>query len=190
MELILNNPYAAPGADLSALINDGKTYTPKVLAVNGRIGRVRYLVYTVWLSFLLLFITGLAMGLLSLINPILGLLGMILYIPVMAVSFIMAIRRLNDLEYSGWLSVLMIVPLVNLILSLWLLFGRGTDGSNRYGPAPGPNSTAVIVGAWIVPVLAIVMGIGAAFAIPYYQDYVVKTQMQQLNSSPVEEAQQ
>jgi len=170
----LSNPYAAPAADLSQLVNDGQTYTPKMLAVNGRIGRVRYLCYTMVLSLALVFAAALVTGVLALINPLLAMLGMIIYIPALGVGFIMAIRRLNDMNQTGWLSILTLIPLVNFFFGLWLVFGPGTAGSNSYGPAPSPNTKAIILGAWLPFVIMVVLGIGAAIALPAYQSYVMK----------------
>ena len=49
-------------------------------------------------------------------------------------------RRLHDINKSGWLMLLLIIPLVNLIFMIYLLLARGTDGANRFGhvrPTPG-----------------------------------------------------
>jgi uncharacterized membrane protein YhaH (DUF805 family) len=47
-----------------------------------------------------------------------------------------AVRRLHDLNSSGWLCLLFLIPGVNLILQLVLLLAEGADGPNRYGPDP------------------------------------------------------
>lgn len=49
----MENVYTAPGADLSMTTDDG-TYAPKFFAVDGRIGRIRYLAYH-WLTVLAFF---------------------------------------------------------------------------------------------------------------------------------------
>ncbi|MGY6562557.1 MAG: DUF805 domain-containing protein [Luteibaculaceae bacterium] len=46
------------------------------------------------------------------------------------------IKRLHDINLSGWYSVLLFVPLINLFLSLFLLFKPGTTGPNAYGNSP------------------------------------------------------
>ncbi|HKK31283.1 MAG TPA: DUF805 domain-containing protein [Alphaproteobacteria bacterium] len=53
-------------------------------------------------------------------------------IPVIAVS----VRRLHDFDASGWWYLLMLIPVVNIVLFLVLLFKPGTDGPNRFGPDP------------------------------------------------------
>ena len=82
-------------------------------------------------------------------------------------------RRLNDMGKSGWMGLLMLIPLVNIIFAFWLLLGRGDEGANEYGPAPAPNSTGVIVLACLLPVIMII-GILAAVSLPAYQDYTAR----------------
>lgn len=43
------------------------------------------------------------------------------------------VRRLHDLDFSGWWAVLVFAPFVNLLLCLVLLFKKGTVGMNSYG---------------------------------------------------------
>jgi len=56
--------------------------------------------------------------------------GVILFIPVFVSSYV---RRLHDINQSGLLTLLLFVPLANLILPLYLLFTPGTQGTNKYG---------------------------------------------------------
>ena len=104
MELILNNPYAAPNADLTRVVNDGQTYVPQMFSMKGRIGRVRYLSYSMVLALIVMLFVGILTGVLAAINPVLVGLAAIGYLPALAVSFIMAVRRLNDLDQRGWWS--------------------------------------------------------------------------------------
>lgn len=46
------------------------------------------------------------------------------------------INRLHDLNKSGWLGLLGLIPLVNVFFGIYLLFGRGTNGANDYGAPP------------------------------------------------------
>jgi uncharacterized membrane protein YhaH (DUF805 family) len=48
----------------------------------------------------------------------------------------LAIKRLHDMNKSGWFGLLFILPLVNLICLFLLLSAKGTDGPNRFGPKP------------------------------------------------------
>jgi uncharacterized membrane protein YhaH (DUF805 family) len=184
----MNNPYTAPDAALTE-VDDNETYDPEVFAVNGRIGRLRYLAFSSAVSLVFMLLIGgvsaifipMMMGGNS--QPVIMLLLMgILYIAMIAVSFIMAKRRFNDLNKSGWLSLLFFVPLANLFVALYLIFGSGTKGSNEYGPQPSKNPTWVVVVSFILP-LVFVIGILAAIAIPQYQNYVMRAKAAQMNQN-------
>jgi uncharacterized membrane protein YhaH (DUF805 family) len=47
-----------------------------------------------------------------------------------------AVKRLHDLGRSGWEYFLFLLPFYNIYLGLLLLFKRGSDGDNKYGPDP------------------------------------------------------
>lgn len=59
-------------------------------------------------------------------------LGLLTLIP----SWALMMRRLHDLNRPGWWVVGSLVPLLNFVLGLYLLFAKGTDGANQYGPDP------------------------------------------------------
>jgi uncharacterized membrane protein YhaH (DUF805 family) len=49
--------------------------------------------------------------------------------------FPLAIRRLHDLNSSGWFVLISFMPFGQLLI-LWLMFKKGTDGVNDYGEPP------------------------------------------------------
>ena len=51
-------------------------------------------------------------------------------------GFMLAVRRLHDLDRPAWWIIGNFVPIVNIALSLYLLLAKGTDGPNQYGPDP------------------------------------------------------
>jgi len=55
-----------------------------------------------------------------------------LLIPGIAVS----IRRMHDLDKSGWWILIPLVPIVGIILYIYWAAQRGTAGANRFGPDP------------------------------------------------------
>ena len=65
----------------------------------------------------------------TLIYPIFGL---VTILPSIAVG----VRRLHDLDRSGWWLLLSFIPLVGAIVLIIWFCGRGTAGSNRFGPDP------------------------------------------------------
>jgi uncharacterized membrane protein YhaH (DUF805 family) len=70
--------------------------------------------------------------------PFFGIVLIVFYlgsiIPMLAVS----IRRLHDLDKSGWFILLSLIPIVSLLLLYWFCL-KGTDGDNRFGPDPLGN---------------------------------------------------
>ncbi len=145
---------------------------PKIFGVSGRIGRVRYLAYSVGITFLTMAVASILAGILGVAmgeaGAILsGIIMVIAYIFIIVYSFMVTIQRCHDFNSSGWLSLLILIPLVSLVF----LFIPGTKGENNYGPPPPPNSGGVIAAALILPIIFIV-GILAAIAIPAYQGYV------------------
>ena len=160
------NPYAKPNAAVAETAEEYQEV--KVFATSGRIGRVRYIAYG--MGFYILFaILGVLLSL------VMGEFGMIVaWIAILIVGFMLTIQRCHDFNTTGWLSILMLIPLVNLIF--WFI--PGTDGPNRFGAKTPPNSALVLIGVWIVPILFI-GGIFAAVSIPAYQDYVKRSQTQQ-----------
>ena len=157
-------------------MNAEQTAEIRFFDLKSRIGRLRYLAYGLGLT-LLAIVPCIIATMLMAASAALGMLifGLI-YIGFIVMSIGFGVRRLHDLDKSGWWMLLMIVPLVNLGLAIYLLFFSGTVGDNRFGPQPPPNSTWVIVGAWTY-VAFIPLGILAAIAIPAYQDFVARAQM-------------
>jgi uncharacterized membrane protein YhaH (DUF805 family) len=158
---VMHNPYGAP----RAMVGDREEFQPvKLFAVSGRIGRARYIVYSMLVSFVLVLP---AMALMAL-SPGLGLAVLALaYVAMFVMSIMLTIQRSHDFNMTGWFSLLVFVPFANLLF--W--FVPGTDGPNRFGAKTQPNSTGVTVALWIMPVV-FVLGIAAAVALPAYQDYV------------------
>lgn len=102
----------------------------------------------------------------------------IVYISMIYFSFIFAIRRLHDRNHSGWLSLLMLIPLINLGLALYLTFAKGDEHENQFG-LPRTTKTWEKVLAWFY-VLIFPLGILTAIAVPAYQDYVQRAQAAQI----------
>lgn len=105
----------------------------------GRIGRLGYVMVLVY--FLLFMAIPVAVSLLfrmasvesPLINIIIILWGMIGVLASIPISIAIQIKRWHDLDQSGWLTLLGLVPFVGFITSVILLVMPGTSGPNKYG---------------------------------------------------------
>ncbi|MGG2096791.1 DUF805 domain-containing protein [Acinetobacter haemolyticus] len=163
----------------------------KPLSPKGRFGRLAYAAWS-FLSaivfciviFILAFIASLFSGNGSEFSdfPFIAiLLFIILYIGFLYFSFVFTIRRLHDRNQTGWLSLLIVVPLLNLIFLIYLFCAKGTEGENLYGPSRSTAGWEKVLG-WIyiilIPLL-LVFGL-AANAIPAYQDYIERSQQIQM----------
>lgn len=164
------NPYAAPGATVADVYGDGAGVQPvKLWSAKGRIGRARFLAYMFY-SYALFMIAAMVLG------GVLGFSGfkggeaaiggitLLLAIPYFVFYILTGIQRSHDMDWSGWTLLLALIPLVALI---WV-FKPGTQGGNRFGAPPPPNTLGVLIGAWLLPVIAI-LGIVAAIALPAMQ---------------------
>ena len=139
----------------------------------GRFGRSSYLAWNCLLAIVASIILGIFIAIFpnTFVNLETGNFGggmifiILIYVALMYFTFVFTIRRLHDRNHTGWLSLLMLVPLANVILMLYLIFAPGDDRSNSYG-SPRPTSGWEAVLAWIyivIFVLAIIGGIAAGF---------------------------
>jgi uncharacterized membrane protein YhaH (DUF805 family) len=169
------NPYSTPDASLDAGQDD--LYQPKIFSFSGRIGRMRYLAYGIGVNILLMAVMIPFGGVLGGAGGLMGgeagmsMIAMLgiggFYIATFVISIMFAKRRLNDLNRSGWWFLLFLIPLVNLLFAIYILFFPGTDGDNNFGPAPAANSIGVLILGWMFPAIMI-LGIVAAVAIPMF----------------------
>jgi|GEM_PF-1383305 len=153
---------------------DGEAVTGiKFFDLSSRLNRLRYFSYGIavsWVS-IPIHMVGLSFMLHHslLLSGIIDLAAGLLGIPI---QFTFMIRRLHDLDRSGWwsliyapmtlffflaglgikpagfMAIFLLLCLVNLGLFLMLLFSPGTPAENRFGAPPPPNSTWVVIGAW------------------------------------------
>lgn len=55
---------------------------------------------------------------------------------------IVTARRLHDIGRSGWWTLLMLLPMLNLLVFLVLAVFPGDTGPNKYGPRKAPTQSA------------------------------------------------
>lgn len=81
-------------------------------------------------------------------------------------------RRFNDLNKTGWLALLMLVPGVNILVYLYLLAIEGTAGANYYGLPARPASQLKTVLMLLIPLLVMsLIGLLTQVVVPSYQSY-------------------
>ena len=169
------DPYKSPETEFSQPIQRG-TYEPHFFSKKGRLGRLRYIAYSAGylLGFLIVFsVLSSTPSIIFIIKtPILSFIALaLLYLPILIICFNLAIRRFNDINLTGWFCFLLLIPIAGSFMFLVLLFVSGSDGANKYGPAPTKNSTAIKIIASCALLISVV-GILAAFTIPADQSYV------------------
>lgn len=127
---------------------------PRFFSLSQRIGRLRYLVYTlagvIGCALLLVLVYFLAMllppSMAKLVSNITFILVKGLLIPMMVLVFTM--RRFRDFNLSGWWALTVLIPLAGLVF----LFIPGSKGENRFGPQPAPNHAGLHFLAIALPI--------------------------------------
>ena len=65
-------------------------------------------------------------------GPLYCLYAIALFLPTLGVM----VRRLHDLDKSGWMMLITLIPIIGSIWMLVLLASEGDSGSNEYGSDP------------------------------------------------------
>lgn len=106
----------------------------KYAVFNGRSCRSEFWFFTL---FQILIIVGLMIlfTVIGLAPEISGMAVMVASLALLLPSIAVGVRRLHDIDKSGWWMLLMIVPIVSLLLIIFFV-KKGTDGPNRFGEDP------------------------------------------------------
>ena len=150
---------------------------------HGRVSRVQFLAYSTFNALIALMLVALLFvmigGFQGMVNASseqlpMSLLGAssvgvaVLFYLQLAVSK----RRFNDLNKTGWLALLMLVPGVNILVYLYLLAIEGTAGANYYGLPARPASQLKTVLMLLIPLLVMsLIGLLTQVVVPSYQSY-------------------
>ena len=73
-----------------------------------------------------------------------GLLSGIYSLAVIIPSLAVTVRRLHDIDRTGWWIFINLIPLIGTIVLLVFAVTDGTPGSNRYGPNPKESTARVV----------------------------------------------
>ncbi|GEM_PF-2169063 len=135
---------------------------PTVFGFAGRLGPLRYVAWSLLLLLALpwgaLLLSGVGVRLVTLAGPVAAPLaaGLLVAAAIGAALFWVAlvVRRLHDLDASGWWALLLLLPPLNLALLLALALAPGTRGPNRHG-FPNPPASWALRGATALLLLAL-----------------------------------
>ncbi|MBP0946146.1 DUF805 domain-containing protein [Pseudomonas alliivorans] len=152
------SPYAPPKSHVGPA-EFAEHSTLKVFSIAGRIGRLRYLAWTLVLSAVSLALLSIAIMVMSQSLIAGGLLIAIIAMAFVVISSLMGVQRLHDIGWSGWLLLLNLVPFVSSVFPILMTVMPGTKGPNQYGAPQPPNSRGVkaLAGLWLllIPVILI-----------------------------------
>ena len=114
-----------------------KTVYSKYATFSGRATRSEYWWFVLfWYAIILCAVLlGVATGIEKLTSALIGILGAISFIPIVALR----VRRLHDIGKSGWWIFLGLVPFGGFILFIFSVIE--SDGENEYGPDPFDEET-------------------------------------------------
>lgn len=181
------DPYQTPRAGIEHSDKGTVVYNDSgVFSTSGRIGRLRYLAYGIAIALGLLAVVMLLAGLLAAVlgeetGAVVGMgLGALVSVVILIFNIILGVRRLHDLNMSGWMWLINLIPFISIFFALYMVFAPGKEGVNDYGNPPAPNPLWVKIAAWgsllIVPAIAVLT---ATIALPAYQGYVEKAKAAQ-----------
>lgn len=105
----------------------------------GRAGRPEY-----WYFVLLYLVCSLGMAILDALAGTVnaesgaGLFGSVFGLALLLPTIAVGVRRLHDIDRTGWWLLISLVPLIGWIVLIVFAAQPGTPGSNRFGDGPDP----------------------------------------------------
>ncbi|MEJ2529834.1 MAG: DUF805 domain-containing protein [Gammaproteobacteria bacterium] len=164
-----NNPYQTPGANVYDVTSEGFDESSP-FSSSGRFGRLSYLAWTTLLNLSLGLIMSIVIGGFAAMQQQMlagGKLMLAFQLVTIMVLIFFSIRRFHDMNASGWWALLLIVPIVNFVTALVLLFKAGNVGANDYGLPRRTRGWEKVVGYIFIGMMVLgLIGIVAAIIIP------------------------
>ena len=152
--------YDAPKAEL---VENSEATPDNIFSIEGRIGVLRY--NTRVLQGFLMMVIGIGVPVFfhysgfATVAIMTTVLGSMAVLSALAIMILSAIKRLHDLDYSGWFSLLAAIPIIGIIWSLYYALKPGSDEVNRFGAMRPANKADKIMG-----VLGIVLMVALSLA--------------------------
>ncbi|MEB0080177.1 DUF805 domain-containing protein [Pseudomonas sp. CCI3.2] len=141
------SPYAPPQAPVVSTLEGFSEL--KVFSVQGRIGRLRYLAWSLVLMVSIGVAAAICAALMTSSLIAGGLLTTIAVVAFIIISVQIGAQRLHDAGWSAWLLLLNIVPFVGTLFPILMMVVPGNAGANEYGAPQPPNSKTVKILACI-----------------------------------------
>ena len=109
----------------------------KYAVFSGRARRAEYWYFVLFniIVGVVLALIDMLLGTFSAVSNI-GLLSGIYSLAVLIPTLAVMVRRLHDIDRTGWWILINLIPLIGTIVLLVFALTPGTPGSNQYGPDP------------------------------------------------------
>ena len=129
----VETPFSEPDitgrpASKMSFMDSTKTCVQKSFTIEGRASRSEY-----WFFYLFLIIAQIGLGV---VDGVAGTPLSLLVLALIPAIICVSIRRMHDVGKSGWLLLIALIPLVNLILLYWFIFDGGQPHANHFGAVP------------------------------------------------------
>lgn len=76
---------------------------------------------------------------LALLLALIPFIRMLVGIVLLLLGFGMTVRRLHDIDQTGWASLLLFIPFIGVLEVVYLCWKLGNVSTNSYGPTPDPK---------------------------------------------------
>jgi uncharacterized membrane protein YhaH (DUF805 family) len=105
---------------------------------SGRSQRKEYWMYILglWLAVIVLSIIESILGLTGMVGGVYGPLVALVLLGTLIPNIAVAVRRLHDIDKSGWWLLISFVPLIGSLVLLYFFVTDGTPGPNQFGADP------------------------------------------------------
>ncbi len=117
--------------------NSNDIYIPEdggkiFFSFEGRINRKRFIIRYLIIS-----------AIITAVVYLLGSVGRKLFIILALMPISLVVRRLHDINKSGWWAITYLIPIANLWLVYKVFFVKGSEGRNQYGLDPLTNTKGI-----------------------------------------------
>jgi uncharacterized membrane protein YhaH (DUF805 family) len=112
-----------------------------LLSFRGRVGRRTFwgVIALVVVVNIMLVTASLLVSGSSGLPPLYGV-RLLVIVPSVWIALAIHVKRWHDADRSAWMTLMLLIPFVNLLVLVGLGLLPGSEGPNQYGPSPQPNA--------------------------------------------------